>query len=707
MLCNASGAPPGLREAVEAAAAFHDLGKLDPDVQAALHAGRQTRLPWDHVDAGVAHLQRMGNDMAAWLVRAHHAPGLPSFVEEFGDDKGRKLRGGRRGDEVRGAAQVNRTDQHLADYLRTHEAAAGHLAIGRLSARHGLAMRLALSCLVDADYEDSARADGHAPPSSVGCRWQERLDRLVACVGQLGRDKPGPRNCDRAAFFDACLASEVTAPMVSCEAPVGLGKTTAVMAHMLRRAAQDNLRHIIVVAPYTTIISQTVAALREFLCLDGESPAHVVAEHHHRVDFSDREDRSLAGLWRAPVTVTTAVQFFETLAASTPARLRKLHELPGSAVILDEAHAALPAHLWPQNWRWIRELATSWGCRFAFSSGSLVRFWENPGIIADPERLPELLPPALVGRVFLAERRRIRSEQAPPMHAVADLAIFVTSKPGPRLLILNTVQSAAVVAQWMRNSGYDVLHLSTALCPGDREVVLHRVKERLRESCQEDWTLVATSCVEAGVELSFRNGFRERFSTASLIQTGGRVNRHGEYDGEGGGVVFDFVISEGDGITHNPSAEISRDVLKRQFRSGAVTDGTLTPAQLATNALAEEIRDHGGPVKDVLGMFERQGVRNYPKVSEAGRVIDADTRFVVVDQLVRQRLERGEAVTGQEVIRGSVQIYCGKIKRLNLEPLPGRSEVYSWDYPYDPHFLGYMAGVIAFQQPVADSAPIV
>jgi hypothetical protein len=43
--------------------------------------------------------------------------------------------------------------------------------------------------------------------------------------------------------------------------------------------------------------------------------------------------------------------FFETLASNRPASLRKLHQLPGSAIFIDEAHAALPAHLWPQGWR--------------------------------------------------------------------------------------------------------------------------------------------------------------------------------------------------------------------------------------------------------------------------------------------------------------------------------------------------------------------
>lgn len=65
-----------------------------------------------------------------------------------------------------------------------------------------------------------------------------------------------------------------------------------------------------------------------------------MAELHHRADFEDNDLRYLTALWRAPIIVTTAVGFYETLASNKPAALRRLHELPGSAIFVDEAHAA-------------------------------------------------------------------------------------------------------------------------------------------------------------------------------------------------------------------------------------------------------------------------------------------------------------------------------------------------------------------------------
>lgn len=132
------------------------------------------------------------------------------------------------------------------------------------------------------------------------------------------------------------------------------------MAHLLRAASDKNLRRIFVVLPYTNIITQAVEVYRKALVLKGENPEEVVVAHHHKADYAMPDSRRFTMLWHAPIVVTTAVQFFETLASNMPADLRKLHRLPGSAVFLDEAHAALPTHLWPQAWQWLNELSEHW-----------------------------------------------------------------------------------------------------------------------------------------------------------------------------------------------------------------------------------------------------------------------------------------------------------------------------------------------------------
>lgn len=690
-----------LRLVIEAAATFHDLGKLDPDIQDVLRGGRTGKLKWDHIDAGVAHTWAI-NKMSAWLIRSHHAPGLPQKAEHFTESTDRHLRGRRNDDEIqeRHLEQIKRTNSLLPQYISEHETVVGRFAKASEFGTHGLTMRLALSCIVDADYTDTAFYDsGRLPTIPAEPRWDERLKSLCQYVDLLPTGKTvaeRARNLRRNNFFKACLNSQIEAPIVACEGTVGIGKTTAVAAYLIRRARDEKLRRLIIVAPFTNILTQTAERLREALTLPGEQPDQVVAEHHHRADFSHYDDRELAALWRSPVVLTTAVSFFETLAACDPASLRKFHSVPGSVIFLDEAHAALPTKLWPQNWKWIKELADNWSCRFVFASGSLVRFWEYPDIIDPPTKLPELFTAEQAAEVVQEERTRVRFYESDYGRVISinRLITNIRNQMGPRLVILNTVQNAAVVADAMRKAGMDVLHLSTALTPHDRETILKQSKNRLQCHTSQDWTLVATSCVEAGVDFSFRCAFRERFSTSSIIQVGGRVNRHGEYTENGGGEVYDFTLDD-KGITQHPAATVSADVLRRFMDRDILNRDN--PADVVTQAMREELKDLGGLPSDIL--LKAESEKNYPKVKEAGRVIVADTRFVVIDTDLKELLKRRAVVDFKTLLQGSVQIWAFKIEKLGLEPITrgGRSsdsDIYEWKYDYDPNFLGYMEGVL-------------
>jgi CRISPR-associated endonuclease/helicase Cas3 len=683
--------------AVVDAATFHDLGKFDPENQAALRLGRAAKLPWDHIDAGVAHLRASKARMAAWLVRAHHAPGLPSWPTHFINPNDRHLRG-RRNDDAdlsAHAKQIERTDRFLSRMLDLHAVAVGNQAPLPGKERHGLALRLALSCLVDADHADSARFDANwEPPDAPAPRWSQRLAALDAYVGGLSADV-SERNAHRRAFYDACRHGGPEAPMVACEGPVGIGKTTAVTAYLLRRAIATGARRLFVVAPFTAILSQTADTLRKALVLENEQPDAVVAEHHHRADFEHMSSRDLATLWTAPIILTTAVQFFESLASNHPAALRKLHGLPGSAVFIDEAHAALPAHLLAQNWRWMRELAEAWGCSFVLASGSLVRYWEIGDIVGDTgKKLPELTPASLSEPLLEAEKARVTYVSRGRFDGPGELSSAVAAEPGPRLLVMNTVQSAAVMAKRMRERGHRVLHISTALCPRDRAAILDQIKVRLNDKQRSDWTLVGTSLVEAGLDFSFRTAFRERFAAASLIQIGGRANRNSEE--AFASVVHDFIVSYVERLTQHPLAKLPAEVLGQLFKDGKL-EGIIDPANVVTLAMQRELRRRRQSGDDRLLVAERE--RRYPDVAELGRVVDEDTRLIVVDPTLRNRIIARDFVSTRDLLTGSVQIHARKIPGFALgEPLPGRADIYWWPYAYDGSFLGYMEGALSLAE---------
>ncbi len=686
-------------DAVEAAAVYHDLGKLDESNQEVLRRQSYDPLPVAHEDAGVAELLNLKRSESAVLVAAHHA-GL--FSQDAERSKQKRI--------FRNTHVADYVDKQLDQYVAAH-AAAGCPTPGWIEGaqlhRCGFTRRVALSCLVDADHSDTAQHYGKEMPyNPPQTRWGNRLqalDKYVHSLTEGATNRERFRNCLRRQLYDACRAADVAAPMRSCDAPVGTGKTTAVMAHLLQAAEQKELRHIIVVLPYTNIIKQSVDIYREALTLAEERPENVVAEHHHQADFEDVSLRHLAVLWRAPIIVTTAVQFFETLASHHPARLRKLHELACSAVFVDETHAAIPSYLWPQVWRWLETWTNEWGGHVVLASGSLPRFWELKDFVNPPkgsDEVLDLVPESLRRELEAAESPRVRIRRRKKRLDCKTLIECVSSEKGPRLVILNTVQSAAVMAQRMREAGQKVIHLSTALAPIHRERIVRRIKERLK-SGDHDWTLVATSCIEAGMDFSFRVGFRESASTASLIQAGGRVSRSGEH---AEAVMWDFRVLDSL-LSQHPGFTVSRRVLYDLFDDGSFLSSS--PSELAKEAMRLEIT-----AKDedrVRQICEQENGMEYPGVAKLCQVIQADTRTVVIDSTLAATLRDRQHVSHRILLLNSVQIWATKMIRLPIAPLfPNRTKqddpntLYVWNGAYDPDFLGYMAGVMPLLEGLRD-----
>jgi CRISPR-associated endonuclease/helicase Cas3 len=685
------------REAVRASAIFHDLGKLDDENQKILLRGGGRGLPVNHVDAGTANL--LANDLAesALIAYAHHI-GLQSIPEERAKEEL----------FLRDPNLVTRTEQYLADYLSKHiNSGSGKLekTADGVSDWTGLTRRIALSCLVDADHGDTAHNyQQEFPVSHPSPRWKERLEKLDEYVkGLIKESNPNEeRNRLRQQIYQSCRDADTTPSFYACDSPVGTGKTTAVMAHLLRMAIDKNLRHIIVVLPYTNIIKQSVEVYRKALVLPDENADEIVAEHHHQADFDDLNTRQLATLWKSPIIVTTAVQFFETIASNHPSKLRKLHELPGSGVFIDETHAAIPFHLWPQTWKWLKEFSEKWDCYFVFASGSLSRFWELKDMIEEPEIIPDLVSKQLREEALRQERKRIIPVRHPSVLNDTELINLVLSKPGPRLVIMNTVQSAAVLADRLAKkiNGKEeytidvhtskVLHLSTALSPIDREVIVKKIEERLAlpiDNSRRDFTLVATSCVEAGVDFSFRSAFRERAGTANLIQIGGRVRRNNE-DFEP--TLIDFRI-EAPLFNRHPAFTLSSQILEKLFNENKVESDP--PADLVTEALRRELMSDTSERHKRLQKMERE--MDYPEVAKLYQVISSNTILVLVNQQIIENLKKREKVYPKEINRNSVQIWMNKIGKTCAYPLDAFPGLYGLDKDnYDKTFLGYMKGML-------------
>lgn len=696
-----SGAASLLVDVVSSAAFMHDLGKLDKANQEALSSGGKKSLPTNHVDAGTALLCKQGNKESALLVLGHHI-GLCSIPHEV--TRGTLF--------LRDGEVYEHTDKFLADYVNEHKRWCCQDSRPRQCVKTGLSAldrRFLFSCLVDGDHGDTAHnyEKKQGQECSNDPRWEERIEALDEYVSRLGKKNIGQnRNAQRQQIYMSSCEAIVENTLYTCDSAVGSGKTTAVMAYLLRAAQKNGLRHIFVILPYTNIIKQSVEVYREALVLPGENPEKVVAELHHQADFSNENLRQYAALWTAPIIVTTAVQFFETLGGNRPGQTRKLHELPGSAIFVDEAHAVIPSYLWPQAWRWLKELRNKWRCNVVLASGSLPKFWTNRKVVDQEENAASLIAGNISQAVHDAEGSRVIYKTEAKLLDADALINFINSKPGPRLVVLNTVQSAAVLADKMRAQRLKVMHLSTALTPCDRNRIINKIQRCLGNREKTDWTLVATSCVEAGMDFSFSTAFRESCSAASLIQIGGRVNRHNEREKA---EVWDFRISD-HMMLDNPQLSTSQSVLRRLFEEKYFENKTAT--EIVTKALEMELMsDFGDFACRSQEIIRQENQNDFPLVAKLCRVIDSDTRMIIISPDIVKAIKSYEKVDSTEIIKNSVQIRFYKIKSAQFksfcESFHADEEFYCWRGKYDGGFLGYMAAIVPLLQLDADSFSMV
>ncbi len=665
----------GGRELAELGGLLHDIGKYTDDFQRRI-SGDAVRV--DHATRGamlaVERYKQIGT-LLAYGIAGHHA-GLANGSE-----------GGERTalrDRLKGAglpplkddwrSEIPLPERLMPPRLTPHKE--------RGSFQFAFLARMLFSCLVDADYLDTeAFYDRVALPGQPNDRSASRaqaLPSLQALRERLdtylsGFTADSHVNRVRADILAHTRQAAQHSPgLFSLTVPTGGGKTFASLAFALDHAIKHGLRRVIFVIPFTSIVEQNAAVFRSALGDLGEA---AVLEHHSafvaaqlpRSDaerYQAREKLRLAmENWDAPIIVTTAVQFFESLFAARPSQCRKLHNIAGSVVILDEAQT-LPLKLLRPAVAAIDELARNYRSSIVLCTATQPAL-NTPDFRDGLENVRELAPnpPELFRKL---DRVRVRH-----VGTLDDDALAAQLRDLDQVLcIVNNRRHARALYQALADRP-GARHLTTLMCAKHRSQMLAEVRVRLKAG--EPCRLVSTSLIEAGVDISLPTVYRAEAGLDSIAQAAGRCNRNGERAAELSEVRV-FATANGDWAPPpelRQFAQAAQEVMRQpQFR-----DDPLSPSAIEAyfRLLYWQKGDKELDKADLLGLCAESRIDSLPLETLAAkfRMIETVQMPVIVpfDDDARDYLKSLHHVEKSGGLARKLQPYLVQLPRNGFDAL--------------------------------------
>ena len=394
---------------------------------------------------------------------------------------------------------------------------------GRDAFSVALFVRMVFSCLVDADFLDTEQFMNPEQAAERPTWPSDVLTRMEACLdAHMTKLKSGstPVNVERCKVREDCLAAAVQRPgLFSLTVPTGGGKTLSSLAFALRHAQRHGLRRVVYVVPFTTITEQIAEQFRHVMQPLGDGDP--VVEHHSNLDAGSETTASRLATenWDAPLVVTTAVQFYDSLFAARPSRCRKLHNLAKAVIVLDEAQT-LPVDYLDPCLRVLRELTANYGSTAVLCTATqpAVQRRDDFGIGLDGVREIVPDPPRLYARL-----KRVDVEHLGQRND-ASLAEDIMAHEQV-LCIVNTRRHARTLSEAIGDRDHQHFHLSALMCPQHRTTVLTEIKTTL--TAKQPCRVISTQLIECGVDIDFPIVYRSLAGVDSIAQAAGRCNRNG------------------------------------------------------------------------------------------------------------------------------------------------------------------------------------
>lgn len=512
---------------------WHDLGKFASDWQAYLRG--QVDPHADEVSGTIDH-STAGAQFAVEKHLLGHLAGYPIAGHHSGLLDAR----------ANGACQADRLLKEVPSFREAVPRELQDLAVPELPGflksgdpfSVGFLVRMLFSCLVDADFlateafmDEGCSSVRNSIPPRILVKIQELIDGKID--GFPAPDSSDSVNLRRRAVVEDCRKAASSAPgFFTLTVPTGGGKTLSSMSFALRHALSHGMDRVIYVAPFNSIIEQNAAVLRDILRpLESEDFTPLI-EHHSTLspDKESEQSRLAAENWDAPIVVTTAVQFYESLFAAKTSRARKLHNIANSVVIIDEAQS-LPVDFLRPCLRVLQELAQNYQASIVLCTAT------QPAIHHHPEDFPIGIRGA---REIVSDTRglfdALKRVEVVSLGEITDQDLAGRLRFEDQVLCIVNRRRHARELFGLLGAADGNFQLSAMMCPEHRHLKLTEIRARLHKGLPT--RVVSTQLIEAGVDVDFPVVYRALAGLDSIAQAAGRCNRNGRLPSPGRTFVF-------------------------------------------------------------------------------------------------------------------------------------------------------------------------
>ncbi len=655
---------------------LHDAGKYSEAGQKRMNDPEHTAKV-DHATFGAKmNLEQLKDPCGASVIAGHHG-GMPDLGNRMSGEGDGTLYG-RMHKDLSGRLDASAFWQENDIEKDNRKIFPEWLQKERLPFSWQFYTRMLFSCLVDADFLDTEAfmKKGEKPEELRGHYaalkdLKPLFDQYIAELKEKSKKAKKEINGKRNEILNDCLeAGEGKPGLYSLTVPTGGGKTISSLAFAMAHAKQNDMKRIIYVIPYTSIIEQNAKVFREILgdenVIEHHSGVQVDEDEKHTMEENEALRKKMLATenWDAPVIVTTAVQFFDSLFSNKPSKCRKLHNIADSVIIFDEAQMLPLAYLKPCVCT-IGELARHYHVTAVLCTAtqpSLNRMFSD---YDKNLTVREICHDVAALQTFF---RRVHFEDAGKMDM--DGVTEALTQQNQVLCIVNKKITAQQVFQKLPKEGS--YHLSTWMTPDHRTKVLKEIRERLKNGlpCR----VVSTSLMEAGVDVDFPQVWREKAGLDSILQAAGRCNREGNHSAEESKVVL-FSL-DGGVPKHMQSNLTAADI--------ALEDAAYPDESPTIEAYFNQLyRMNGEKGLDTKNILDSCGKYTFETIAKDFHLIDSDTYTIYIptvenaEDLEALREGKYSRALMRRLGRSAVNVYRWDWKKLNESGKLERLDEYS------------------------------